>query len=224
MLWVAGEILTHLFVQYYAQITVTFSVVINPNSRHYDFMRCHMHSSFADDYFGPDAIQMEMNSRDFASRVNIINANTRAVCDFLRSRSLSFVKSSLPESGSAMVSSPLVIKDVYYPEWITPENYGTFRRPGKDDNFGPLFSVTFISQSASEAFYNALPCAKGPSLGTDFTLACPYTILAHFQELDWAAEYGIEEGIVRVSVGMEERETLVEWFRLSLKASEMTLT
>jgi cystathionine gamma-synthase len=192
-------------------------MVINPNSSHYDTMCAHIQSSFIDDYFGPDAIQMEINSRDFASRVNIINANTKAVCNFLRSRSLSFVGS---ESSSAAASLPLVIKDVFYPEWITPMNYETFRRPGKEDNFGPLFSMTFISHTASEAFYNALPCAKGPSLGTDFTLACPYTILAHFQELDWAAEYGVEEGIVRVSVGMEEEETLMEWFQLSLRVAE----
>jgi len=198
------------------------SVVINPNSPHYDSMCAHMRSSFVDDYFGPDAIQMEMNSRDFAWRVNIINANTRAVCNFLRSRSLSFISSSPSGPLSGVASSPLVIKDVFYPEWITPTNYSTCRRPGKDNNFGPLFSMTFISHKASEAFYNALPCAKGPSLGTDFTLACPYTILAHFQEREWAAEYGVEEGIVRVSVGMEERETLMEWFRLSLEAAEKT--
>ena len=32
-----------------------------------------------------------------------------------------------------------------------------------------------------------MPFFKGPSLGTNFTLACPYTILGHYLELDWAA-------------------------------------
>jgi cystathionine gamma-synthase len=32
----------------------------------------------------------------------------------------------------------------------------------------------------------------------------PYTILAHFTELEWAAEFGVEEGLVRISVGMED--------------------
>ncbi len=29
--------------------------------------------------------------------------------------------------------------------------------------------------------------AKGPGFGTNFTLACPYTLLAHYTELEWAA-------------------------------------
>jgi cystathionine gamma-synthase len=57
--------------------------------------------------------------------------------------------------------------------------------------FGGLFSLTFAGQRTAEAFYDALACATGPSLGTNFTLACPYTILAHYAELDWAAQYGV---------------------------------
>lgn len=32
-----------------------------------------------------------------------------------------------------------------------------------------------------------LQVAKGPGFGTNFTLACPYTLLAHYTELEWAA-------------------------------------
>ena len=83
--------------------------------------------------------------------------------------------------------------------------------------------MTFTTPSAARAFYDALPCAKGPSLGTNFTLACPYTILAHYCELEWAAEYGIEEHIVRISVGMEDKRMLLEGFTEALKAAEATL-
>jgi cystathionine gamma-synthase len=120
-------------------------------------------------------------------------------------------------------STKLAIKEVFYPEWVTPENYNQCRRPGKVDNFGPLFSITFVSPAASEAFYNALPCAKGPSLGTNFTLACPYTILAHYHELDWAASYGVEEGIVRISVGMEDERVLLNWIQACVEAAEATV-
>ena len=34
--------------------------------------------------------------------------------------------------------------------------------------------------------------AQGPGFGTNFTLACPYTLLAHYHELDWAASCGVE--------------------------------
>ena len=41
---------------------------------------------------------------------------------------------------------------------------------------------------------------KGPGFGTDFTLACPYTLLAHYYERDWAEEYGVAPELVRVWV------------------------
>jgi cystathionine gamma-synthase len=156
---------------------------------------------------------MESNSRDFASRVRTINANARALCAFLRSRSLSQVQGNSEDT-------PFVIKEVFYPEYTTPTNYNMYRRPGPSDNFGPLFSLTFTSMLASEAFYDALPCAKGPSLGTNFTLSCPYTILAHNHELEWAERYGVEEGLVRISVGMEDIEMLLGWFQRSLDVAE----
>jgi len=68
-----------------------------------------------------------------------------------------------------------------------------------------------------------LPCHKGPSLGTNFTLACPFTILAHFNELDWAAQYGVEADLVRVTVGLEDTAELLSGFALALKAAEATV-
>jgi cystathionine gamma-synthase len=189
------------------------SLVLNPKSRHYGMLKSHLQGTYHDDYWPADAIVMELNSRDFASRVDIINGNTRAVCHFLRSRALS----TSPDSRFA-------IKDVFYPEWMTRANYDQCRRPGKDDNFGPLFSLTFVTAAASVAFYDALGCAKGPSLGTNFTLSCPYTLLAHYHELDWAASYGVDEGIVRVSVGMENRTALLELFKRAVEAAEATLS
>jgi cystathionine gamma-synthase len=151
---------------------------------------------------------MELNSRNFTSRVDIVNANAQAICTYLRARSLSFL-----DSGSSFA-----IKEVFYPAWITCENYEIARRSGR--GYGSLFSLTFVSLAAAQAFYNALSCSKGPSLGTNFTLACPYTILAHFFELEWAAKYNVEEGLVRVSIGLEERDVLMEWFRHSVELAE----
>ena len=57
---------------------------------------------------------------------------------------------------------------------------------------------------------------KGPSLGTSFTLACPYTQLAHYDELDWAATYGVSGHLLRVSVGLEDPVDLSERFQQAL--------
>lgn len=83
-----------------------------------------------------------------------------------------------------------------------------------------LFSIAFISDFASVAFYDALDVAKGPSLGTNFTLACPYTILGHPFELGWAATHGVEQGLVRVSVGLEDTDMLLSLFKEALAKAE----
>lgn len=169
-----------------------------------------MNANFEDLYYDEDAIYMERNSRDFQRRIRIIDENTTAVCDFLRARSIA---GGVPSA---------VLKEVFYPKYITPENYEICRikTPGAAGGYGGLFSLTFTSKAASEAFFDALECYKGPSLGTNFTLACPFTILAHFAELDWAAQYGVEEGLVRITVGMEDTQLLLRWFDVALKAAE----
>lgn len=187
--------------------------MLNPKGRHYAELKAHLDASYEDVYFDEDAIYMERNSRDFRRRINTIDTNAEAVCDFLRSRSA---------AGGAV--SP-AIKEVFYPKYSTAANYEHCRIKGngagsRGGGYGGLLSVTFTSDAASRAFFDRLSCFKGPSLGTNFTLACPYTILAHFTELAWAAEYGIEEGLVRVSVGMEETSDLLHLFEIALKAAE----
>lgn len=95
---------------------------------------------------------------------------------------------------------------MFYPKFISPENYELCRSTSSDEGeggYGGLFSLTFTSLLASSTFFDILPCHKGPSLGTNFTLACPYSVLAHYGELEWAEGFGVERGLVRVSVGLD---------------------
>ncbi|KAJ7254358.1 pyridoxal phosphate-dependent transferase [Mycena haematopus] len=190
------------------------SLCLNPQGRHYAKLKARMDSNYEDTYFDEDAIYMERNSRDFRRRVKMIDANAEAVCEFLRSKSA---------AGGA--SSPIV-KDVFYPKYVTPQHYDRCRIKGdpslgiQEGGFGGLFSVTFTSLLVAGAFFDKLACYKGPSLGTNFTLACPYTILAHYAELDWASTFGVEKTIVRVSIGMEDKATLLAWFQAAVEAAE----
>lgn len=123
-----------------------------------------MRATYEDTYWPEHAIYMESNSRNFVRRAHKTNQNTEAVCDFFR---------ALP-----------AVKDVFYPKWETRANYDVCRLraplvPEWPTGFGRLFSVTFQTLAASRAFFDAQPCAKGPSLSTNFTLACPYTILRY---------------------------------------------
>lgn len=212
MSWVEGEspfFLISILLIYFC------SLVLNPKGRHYATLKSHLAQTYEDVYFDEDAIYMERNSRDFKRRIKIIDDNASAVCEFLHSRSIA----------GGPTSPCIAIKTVFYPKYITPKNYDLCRvKPSPERSegggYGGLFSLTFVSESASKAFFNALPCYKGPSLGTNFTLASPYTILAHFGELEWAEGFGVEKGLVRVSVGMEGREELVGVFEIAVKAAE----
>jgi cystathionine gamma-synthase len=84
--------------------------------------------------------------------------------------------------------------------------------------YGGLFSMILKNEKCAEQFYDALRCAKGPSLGTNFTLASPYTILAHYTELDWAARFGVPRHLIRVSIGLDDRDQLMDMFKEALNA------
>ncbi len=142
----------------------------------------------------PDAIVLEENSRDFTSRVPRLDANALALAEFLRAH-------------------PAVDR-VWYTPFTTPEAYEKIRRPG--GGFGCLLSFTLREAAHSAAVFDALRVTKGPSLGTNFTLACPYTLLAHYPELDWAAGCGVPAHLIRVSAGLEETADLIDRFAQAL--------
>ena len=78
--------------------------------------------------------------------------------------------------------------------------------------YGYLLTIKFIAPKYAISFFDAMEVAKGPSLGTNFTLACPYTLFAHYHELEWAAKYGVDEHLVRISVGLEGSDILSHKF------------
>lgn len=189
------------------------SLILNPNGPMYETLKQVLKDDYEDIYYPEDAVYMERNSRDYRNRIKRINNNAYDVTEYLYNRCIEC--EATPRPGKAL-------KRVYYPRYVTPELYAQAQRfPtwGKG-GFGGLFSVTFVSEAASKAFFDTLGCAKGPSLGTSFTLASPYTILAHYLELDWAAQFGVERGLVRISVGQEDHETLMGWFKAAVDAAE----
>ncbi|MCL9806750.1 PLP-dependent transferase [Flavobacterium amniphilum] len=67
-------------------------------------------------------------------------------------------------------------------------------------------------------YYDLLKTAKGPSLGTDFTLVMPYVYLAHYdltkteEGVRILNEKGMSPDILRVSVGNEAIEDIIKVF------------
>ncbi|KAL2170387.1 hypothetical protein VTG60DRAFT_4873 [Thermothelomyces hinnuleus] len=175
------------------------SAIFNPNSRYYAALKEWGRTEYEDTYWPEDVMFMERNSRDFVSRIDRINANAEAICDVLR-------------------ESPLV-KSLFYPKFNdSAANYEACKLPS--GGYGGLLSVVFHRHEQAVAFYDAVQTAKGPSLGTNFTLTSPYVLLAHYQELDWAEKFGVERDLIRISVGLEEPEHIVNVFKAALRAAE----
>ena len=142
--------------------------------------------------WGADAAVFDAQARSFPERMRRHNANGLLIAERLRAH-------------------PAVEK-VWYPKWEFSEAYEAVRRP--DGGWGAL--VTFLprnAETASPRIYDNMAVCKGPSLGTVFTLACPFTLLAHYTELDWAESCGVSRYLIRISVGLEDPEDI--WQRLN---------
>jgi cystathionine gamma-synthase len=84
----------------------------------------------------------------------------------------------------------LDVPRVYYPKYM--EVYKAVQSKRANAAFGGLLSIILGSHMCQRTFFDALDISKGPSLGTNFMLMCPYTLLAHCHELDFAMEYAGE--------------------------------
>lgn len=110
--------------------------------------------------------------------------------------------------GCRVQSHSIEVKQVYYPKNSESKaNYDSCRRP--DGGYGGLLSATFYTIEEASGFFDALATAKGPSLGTNFTLCSPYTLLAHYRELDWVSWCSISPPCPWPTNGMRRRQVLV---------------
>ncbi len=105
---------------------------------------------------------------------------------------------------------------LFYPKYTSKDEYLEFAANLETPGYGGLFSIVLKTKEQAERFYDHLDVYKGPSLGTSFTLVCPYTVLAHYTELDWASSFGVSPWLVRVSVGLENPEELIQIFKKAL--------
>ena len=156
---------------------------------------------FSEDQSAPlhplDAEVLLTNSKDFPERVEAINANAKELASFLAERT--------------------EVERIYYPDRETVANYEQLRRPS--GGYGGLMSIVLRGgEEKARRFYDALRVSKGPSLGTNFSLACPYTLLAHYEELAWAESCGVSRNLIRIAVGMEPINDLQSRFEAAFAA------
>lgn len=174
------------------------SVVLNRHSPVYESMQRALSEKSADTYFPDDVLVMERNSRDFESRVIAASKNAEHMAEKLSEHS--------------------TVAKVFYPKGSETQSiYDRYKSECR--GYGYLLSVRFVHPAAAIAFHDALDVAKGPSLGTRFTLCSAYTLYAHYSELEWAAEFGVDEHLVRISVGVESEESLDRLIQTALDAA-----
>ena len=167
------------------------ALICNPRSPLYSELKPLVRAQHEDLLWGEDAAVLNEQARGFPERMARHNWNGLQLAERLRTHP--------------------AVERVWYPKWEFSEAYEAVRRPR--GGWGAL--ITFLPKNAdakSPGIYDRLPVCKGPSLGTVFTLACPFTLLAHYTELDWAEACGVSRHLIRLSVGLEEPDEL--WRRI----------
>jgi cystathionine gamma-synthase len=106
------------------------------------------------------------------------------------------------------------IEHVWHPSVTNTANFDIIKR--KNGGYGGLLSISLANPKKAPKVYDALKLSKGPSFGTPFTLVCPYTLLAHYDELSWCEDCGVPTNLLRISVGTEPAETIIAAFEEAL--------
>jgi cystathionine gamma-synthase len=141
----------------------------------------------------------------YEDRVKKVSENTLLLYDYLKSSSkIVAIKSALHE-----------------------DSLGSLSKIQKGNLVPGLLSIVFDADFIQ--YYDALPLAKGPSLGTEFTLAMPYVYLAHYdylkseKGLDKLKDLGISPNLLRISVGAEPIDEIIKTFQSVLERTMISI-
>lgn len=171
------------------------SVIVNGDSPFHEEFTAFLRDHADHEIWRGDAVVLEQNSRDFVERVKVMSRNSIALYEFL--------------------SEHPAVEQVYH---SISDDSGLYDHLVRNDGgHGCLLSFVLKDRSKAPAVYDALEFCKGPSLGTNYTLVCPYTLLAHYEELEWAEKCGVDRTLIRVSCGLEPAEIILERMRKALE-------
>lgn len=177
------------------------SLVVNPHSTRFSgLLTTHMTAIHENNLHATDAQILLGNSADLLERNTLINTSAEILADYLQAHT--------------------AVAHVNYPKFTTPELYQRFQRPGT--GWGGLMSIVLRDKASARSLYDALAVPKGPGFGTNFSLVCPYTLLAHWNELQFAADAGVDPSLIRVWVGLEPIDQLLQAFEAAFEVAGST--
>ena len=143
-----------------------------------------------------DIQRLAFQIKDYEKRVNLISQNTKKLVEYFQ-------------------TAPF-IDEIFY--CLNPKYASNYQKLMIDENsYTGIISVTF--KKDFKEVYDNLNFAKGPSLGTEFTLLMPYTYLAHYDLITsesgnkFLEEIGLPINLLRISVGIEDINEIINEFK-----------
>jgi cystathionine gamma-synthase len=171
------------------------SSVINPDGRCSTELRTALTTDFEELLCDEDLSVLAANSTNFQSRVHCMNDNAKEL--------------------AARLAQHPAVAHVFHPSIGPDPHYELLRKD--TGGYGGLLSIVLKHpERTAPGVFDRLTVCKGPNLGTNFTLCCPFTILAHYHELDEVERHGVSRWLMRVSVGIEPIEELWQRFDAAL--------
>lgn len=169
------------------------AIMVNENSPYQDQIKSEIENYTLKPYLS-DCQRLAFEMQEYEIRMQKISKNTSLLYNYLKEQD--FIEK---------------IHSVY-----EENSWQNFQKIRKNENHIGLITVIFKKPVAE--CYDALNFSKGPSLGTEFTLAMPYTYLAHYDLLQTEegrktlTEAGLDHRIIRISIGIEPIEDIINEF------------
>ena len=142
-----------------------------------------------------DIQRLAYEIKNYESRMKIISSNTKKLVEYFK-------------------TAPF-IDEIFY--CLTPKYASNYEKLMiNKECYTGIISVTF--KKDFKEVYDKLNFAKGPSLGTEFTLLMPYTYLAHYDLVtsqkgqEFLKEIGLPINLLRISVGIEDINEIIKEF------------
>ena len=149
----------------------------------------------ADEPYIKDIQRLAVQIKDYENRVKKIGINTKKLVEYFQ-------------------KAPF-IDEIFY--CLNPKYAKNYEKLMINENsYTGIVSVTF--KDDFRKVYDKLNFAKGPSLGTEFTLLMPYTYLAHYDLIiskdgnEFLNKIGLPTNLLRISVGVENIEDIINEF------------
>ena len=121
------------------------------------------------------------------------------------------INASAAELAKRLKAHPKIAK-VYYPGYNSAEEKSAVKKSLKPGRGGLLsFLLADESDEAFRVYYDGVrrPVVKGPGLGGETSLLCPYVLLAHYYDDDnFLQEHHLDKHLLRLSVGTEPVEEI----------------